>query len=97
MTRIELDARQQSELRKALEDQRDQMTRVWSDAAVPAAYRVSATQAIADQTSDRIRALLNEEQRKRYNAPRPKNGLTPGTARPSVEAWMYPDQARPAP
>jgi hypothetical protein len=91
---LDLDARQRSELRKVLEDQREQVSRVWRDTSVPAAYRVSTTRAITDRTADRIRALLNEEQRKRYNPPKPPHGATPGSARPDVEAWMNPRQAR---
>ena len=85
---LDLDAKQQSELRKVLEGQREQVMRVWSDTSVPAAYRVSATQTISDQTADQIRALLNEEQRKKYNPPRPPHEATAGSARPSVEDWM---------
>lgn len=85
---LDLDARQQSQLRKVLEDQREQVSRVWSDTSVPAAYRVGTTQAISDKTADRIRALLNDEQRKRYNPPKPPREARPGSARPSVEAWM---------
>jgi len=86
---LHLDARQQAELRKVLEGQREQVGRVWNDTSVPAADRVSATQAISDRTADQIRALLNEEQRKQYNQPRQRH-----TARPSVEAWMYPGRAK---
>lgn len=91
---LDLDARQRSDLRKVLEDQREQVSRVWSDTSVPAAYRVSATQAISDRTADQIRALLNDEQRKRYNPPKPPHEATPGSARPSVDPWMEPDRAR---
>jgi hypothetical protein len=89
-----LDAGQQSELRKVLERQREQISRVWRDTAVPAAYRVSATQAISEKTADQIRALLNDEQRKRYNPRKPPHKAGPGgSGRPSVEAWMYPAKA----
>lgn len=84
---LDLDARQRSELRKVLEDQREQVSRAWSDTSVPAPYRVLSTQVITDRTADRIRALLNDEQRKRYNPPR-RPYETPGSARPSVDAWM---------
>lgn len=89
---LDLDATQQSELRKVLEDQREQVGRIWSDASVPAAYRVSATQAISDKTADRIRALLNEEQRKKYKTAR-QHGAAADSAKPNVEAWM--DAAKP--
>jgi Spy/CpxP family protein refolding chaperone len=89
-----LDAKQQSELKKVLEDQREQVTRLWNDPSVPAAYRVVGTQAITDKTADQIRALLNDEQRKLYNPPRPPRDAAAGSSRPSVEAWMYPGGAR---
>jgi hypothetical protein len=85
-----LDATQQSELRKVLEGQREQVRRIWSDASVPAAYRVSATQAISDKTADQIRALLNDEQKKKYNPPRPPHEAAESSAKPSVETWLYP-------
>ena len=91
---LDLDAKQQSELRKVLEDQREQVSRVWNDTSVPAAYRVSATQAITDKTADQIRALLREEQKKRYNPPKLPREAAPGSPRPSVEAWMNPAKAR---
>jgi hypothetical protein len=83
-----LDAKQQLELRKVLEGQRDQIRRVWDDESVPAAYRIIATQSISDKTADQIRALLNEEQRKKYKPPRPEPGAAVGSAQPSVEDWM---------
>ena len=85
---LDLDARQQSELRKVLEGQREQVKRVWDDTSVPAGYRVSATQAISDNTADRIRALLNDEQKKKYNPPKPPREAASGSDRPSVETWM---------
>jgi hypothetical protein len=85
---LELDARQQAELRKALEDQRQQVSRVWSDTSVPAATRVSITRTVSDRTADRIRAMLNDEQKKRYNPPKAAHEATPRSARPSVETWM---------
>ena len=91
---LDLDAKQQSELRKVLEDQREQVRKVWSDTSVPAAYRVSATEAIGDRTADRIRALLNEEQRKRYKPPRVSRDALAGSTPPDVEAWMAGGKAR---
>ena len=84
---LDLDAMQQSELRKVLEGQREQVKRIWSDISVPAAYRVIATQAMSDKTADQIRALLNEEQRKKYKPPR-QHDAADGSAKPSVEDWM---------
>ena len=82
-----LDAAQQQALRKVLIDQREQTLRVWNDSSsVPAAFRIAAIKAINDHTADQIRALLNEEQRKKYNPPRrPSQDAEP---RPDVGAWM---------
>lgn len=85
---LSLDATQQTELRKVLQGQREQVRSLWSDTSVPAAYRISATQAISDKTGDQIRALLNEEQKKKFNPPRPPRDETAASARPNVEDWI---------
>ncbi len=83
---LDLDARQQLELHKILQRQREQVTKVWSDTSVAPAHRVLATQAIGDKTRDQIRALLNDEQKKRYNPPRQAHQAAGSS--PSVEDWM---------
>ncbi len=52
---LNLDEAQQSELRKVLEVQREQLMKVWSDASLPAAYRIGATQAISGSTASSCR------------------------------------------
>jgi hypothetical protein len=82
-----LDARQQLELKKILLGQREQVMKAWSDPSAAPASRVAATEAIGDRTAGQIRALLNDEQRTRYGAPRPANQAAgPGA---SVESWMH--------
>ena len=91
---LDLDANQQVELGKVLERQRDQLEKIWGDASMAPAYRVVATRVISERTSDEIRALLTEEQRQKYKAPRrPDAGGS--AARPNVEDWMN-QKARPA-
>jgi len=90
---LDLDPTQQSSLRKFLEIQSEQVRKVWSDSSVPAAYRVSVTQAISDRTADEIRALLNEEQRKRFNPPKPPRDDMAGSVKLNVDDWM--DAVRP--
>jgi hypothetical protein len=85
---LDLDSKQQSELRKVLVAQREETLKVWADESTPTAVRVKATELIGQRTGDRIRALLNEQQRARYNPPRTPNQAAPGSARPSVEALM---------
>jgi hypothetical protein len=90
---LELDAKQQKALRKLLEQQRDDLQKVWNDAAMPAAYRVAATQAVSDQTSDAIRDLLTDEQRKKYKPPRQPHAPPEGLGQRTIEEWMYPAKA----
>lgn len=86
---LDLDAKQQGEMRKLLESQREQVRRVWNDSSLPAANRVGATRAISDRTGDQIRAMLNEEQRKKYNSAKPPRDAE-SSPRPDVEYWMNP-------
>jgi hypothetical protein len=89
---LNLDPAQQAELRKILARDRDRIRNVWADPAIPAAWRITATQAESERTAAEIRSLLNDEQRQKYKAPRAvqARSAAPG---PDVEAWM--DVARP--
>jgi hypothetical protein len=85
---LDLDTRQQSQLTKVLENHAEQVRKAWNDSSVPAAYRVSATRIISDQTAEQIRALLTEEQRKKFNPPRQARDSSARPTGPSVEDWM---------
>lgn len=90
---LHLDARQQDVLRALLRDQREQVQRIWSDEKVSAADRVAETRKVSLHTSDRIRAMLSDEQRKRYDPPPQGDpGKTIRDAR--VEDWMKADGKR---
>jgi hypothetical protein len=82
---LDLDARQEAELRRILESQRQAVTKIWSDPALLSAERVPATRAAEERTAEQIRAILNDEQKKRYNPPKPQGAEAPP---PNVEAWM---------
>ena len=88
-----LDARQQTALRKVLVDQREQVQRIWSDESLPSANRIMLTKAVSRQTADRIRALLNPEQRKKYDPPS-QDGPAPAAANAHVEDWMQGGKVR---
>lgn len=83
---LALDAKQQAELRKVLLDQRAQLLTIWGDQTLPSGSRVAMTREVSRRTADRIRSLLTEEQRKRYNPPPADEGNTVRDAR--VEDWM---------
>jgi hypothetical protein len=84
---LDLDAKQEAALRKVLQRQRDEVQRIWSDDSVPSANRIFLTKAVSKHTGDEIRALLNEEQRKKYDPPPQGDaGTVSGSAR--VEDWM---------
>jgi hypothetical protein len=85
---LSLDVDQQAQVRKILEKQREQIQAVWNDTAIPAARRVSATQAISDRTADAIRVLLNEEQKRKYSPPKPARDPQANSDNRSVEDWM---------
>jgi hypothetical protein len=87
LTRIlELDAGQQVRLREILDNQRRQIRKVWADTAGYGSDRVTPTRAVLERTREEIRAMLNEEQRKKYPAAIPQEGLAP--ARADVEHWI---------
>jgi small-conductance mechanosensitive channel len=85
---LNLDAKQQSQLRALLLQQREQVLRVWNDTSIPAVQRVHATRAISEATADGIRAMLTEEQRKKYNPPRPARDSTAQPGAPSAADWI---------
>ena len=85
----EQDAAAEQMLQSSLEldsSQREAIQQVWGDTSLPPAIRVSRTQAISDRTADGIRALLDDEQRKKYIQPRQREASV-GTGGAGVEAW----------
>lgn len=85
---LNLDARQQTQVRRILEDQRAQVLRVWNDASLGGANRVSATRGISERTAERIRAILTEEQKAKYNKARKPRETGGNSTSPTVEEWM---------
>lgn len=81
-----LDEHQQSEVRRILLEQRAEIARIWADESQPPGQRIAATQAVGDRTGDKIRALLSDRQRERYNKARPATPAEPPN--PEVEEWI---------
>ena len=91
-TALDLDAAQQTQLRKILLEQRDAVRKIWSDKSLSPAERVPATRAAGTRAGDEIRAILNDEQKKKYNSASPTKPDEQGDKR-SVEQWL--DAAQP--
>jgi hypothetical protein len=89
---LELDARQQAELARIFASQREAVRKIWSNPALLAAERVPATRAAEDRTGDAIRAILTDEQKKKYNPPKPP--APPPSRPPDVGAWMDATRAK---
>ena len=88
-----LDAIQQAQLRGILLNQRAEVLGVWNNSSAPAAQRIAATQAISEQTADRIRAMLTDAQREKYIKSRPHD--TPvGAPGGDLQKWMTAAQGR---
>jgi len=85
--RLDLDAQQQAQVKRLLAIRQAQIRNVWSDPSIAADDRVGAVKAINEKTEAQIRALLTEEQRKRYFQPRP-SGSPATDPKPSVEEWL---------
>jgi len=88
-----LDPKQQAALRQVLQDQRRQVQRIWGDESVSAADRVAATRKVSMHTADQIRAMLSEEQRKKYDPP-PRGDADKTVDSARVEDWMKGDRKR---
>ncbi len=77
---------QRSEFKRILEWRQQQILRLRSDGSISGGERIDRFRALQDKTVEKIRAILNEEQRKKYNPLAPRN--LPPSPQTSVEDWM---------
>lgn len=89
---LDLDADQQQALRQILVDQRRRILKLRSPDAAAAPDRTATMLAIYDQTRARIRALLNDEQKKKYAIDVPRADLAPAQA--DMTKWMELQEAK---
>jgi hypothetical protein len=85
-TSLDLDETQQSRLREVLENERREIRKLRTNNPHPEADRVGPMLAILERTREEIRAMLNEEQRKKYPAPLPHGSTAPANA--DLDHWM---------
>ena len=82
---LDLDATQEVRLREILWDQQRQMRRLRENPG-PGVDWAGATAAIVNRTKERIRAMLNDEQKKKYSVDVPRDGLGPAQA--DLQHWI---------
>jgi hypothetical protein len=85
---LKLDAAQEAEVRRALRDRRDAIRRLANAPLGPDVSRVALIHAITDRTSERIRAVLDDEQKRLYGQALPRGDLAAVEGKPDVEQWL---------
>ena len=90
---LDLSASQQEGVRQILRSQRESVQRIWQDPDIAPAERAPAIRLLGERTADRIRALLSDEQKKKYNRPVPQSALS-AQAGADVEGWLRATQGQ---
>jgi Spy/CpxP family protein refolding chaperone len=83
---LDLDTVQQTQLRALLLDQQQQIRRFIASSPAGQNDRVGGVLAIIDQTREKIRAMLNAEQLKKYPASVPRDQTA--ASQVDVDQWM---------
>jgi hypothetical protein len=83
---LDLSEAQKSAVKNTLEQRQQQTLRILRDASISGSARTDQLRALQVRTVERIRAILNEEQKKKYD-PLATQRIPP-TPRPSVEDWL---------
>jgi hypothetical protein len=84
---LDLSETQQSEMKRILQQRQEQVRRLRSNPSFSGAERVDKFRSLQEGTATQIRAVLNEEQKKKYDPPRQRE--TSGTSpKASLEDWL---------
>jgi len=84
---LDLNEAQQAAIKKILERRQQEILRLRQDASISGDDRTSRLRALQDQTVEKIRGVLNDEQKKKYN-PLASRQAPPAPDQKSVEDWM---------
>jgi len=84
---LNLSETQQSQVKKILEFRQVQTRRIREDGSISGADRISQFRGLQDSTVGRIRAILNDEQQKKYD-PLMVRQTQQTSPQPSVEDWL---------
>jgi hypothetical protein len=85
---LDLSQDQQRQLVHILLDQKAQVAALWADSSTLAGERIARTQAISVQTGNRIRDLLTDAQRDKYQKQHFHDETAVGAPGGNVEGWM---------
>ena len=83
---LDLDEAQQSAVKNILEQRQQETLRIRRDPSISGGARIERFRALQDNTVERIRALLNDEQKKKYD-PLASRQIQ-STPERSVEDWL---------
>ena len=83
---FDLSEEQQSAVRQILEQQQQEILRIRRDPLLIGSAGIDSVRALQETTVARIRSILNEEQRKKYDPLAPRR--IPQTFQPAVEDWL---------
>lgn len=84
---LSLNEEQQAAVKKILEQRHQETLRIGRDPSIPGSARIERLRALQDQTVERIRSVLNEEQKKKYD-PLAVRRAGPAPGQKSVEDWL---------
>ena len=83
---LDLSEAQQSAVKEILEQQQQEILRIRQDPSMIGRAGIDGVRALQEITVKRIRAILNEEQRKKYDPLAPRR--LPPAQQPGVEDWL---------
>ena len=84
---LDLSEAQQSAVKKILEQRQQETLRLRLDPSLTGGARIEQFRVLQDKTVERIRAILNEDQRRKYD-PLAVRGIPPAPEQRGVEDWL---------
>jgi|SRR5215469_163261 len=93
---LDLSEPQQAAVKGILEQRQAEILRLRQDGSISGAERIDRLRALQDQTVLRIRAVLNDDQKKKYD-PLAVRDRTPAPDQRTIEDWLKETTPKPAP
>jgi hypothetical protein len=84
---LDLNEAQEAAVKKILEQRQSETLRIRQDSSISGGARIDQFRALQDRTVERIRAVLNDEQRKKYD-PLASRRVKLAPDQKSVEDWL---------